>query len=374
MIRYSRYRICLLCLSFIFSVPLISQLQTEWRGKIRYQDNVEIVLNLKSPLNKRAGRVLRLEERLRITDTGGEFYFKYPHQLEMTSDGSFFVADIGELLKFKKDGRFVNNLIKKGQGPGEFEQFGRFSLQGKGEIYAFDQGQMKVVRLDLDGQLIEETKLPEAFGSCEGMTDHWLVFYKFFRTPPKDQTFILSDRKNVLTWVPRQGEAKQRAHTFLSKIFGGPGFAMTWDEFRSVLDREREFIFFSCTREYQVELLDLNRGTIVRSFKRDYPRVKYTMKERDKEIYKKYHPPEKKYESDILNLFISDGKLWVQTSTEDKKRGFLIDVFNAEGEYLDNFYLPVKGSILALQGDSIFIIEKDENDLVQIAHYRLIGL
>jgi hypothetical protein len=348
--------------------------QSEWKGKIRYQDKVEIVINPKSPLNKQAGRVLRLEETLRITDTGGEFYFKYPNQLETASDGSFFVADVGELLKFTKDGRFVKNLIKKGQGPGEFEQFYRFSLQDSGEICAFDRGRMKAVRQDLEGHLLEETKLPDSFGSCEGMTDHWLVFYKFFRTPPKDQTFTLNDRKNVLTWVPRKGKAKERSHIFLNKIFGGPGFAMTWDEVRWALDRERECIFFSCTREYQVELLDLNKGSIVRSFKRDYPRVKYVMKERDEEIYKKYHPPEKKYESDILNLFISEGKLWVQTSTEDKKKGFLIDVFNDEGKYLDNFYLPIKGSILALQGDSVFIIEKDENELVQIAQYRLIGL
>jgi hypothetical protein len=35
-------------------------------------------------------------------------------------------------------------------------------------------------------------------------------------------------------------------------------------------------------------------------------------------------------------------RLWVFTSTSDQAKGTLVDVFDLEGRYLDNFFLQVK--------------------------------
>ena len=38
----------------------------------------------------------------------------------------------------------------------------------------------------------------------------------------------------------------------------------------------------------------------------------------------------------------------------------MIDIFDENGRYLDNFYLKINGSLMAVREDDIFIREKDE--------------
>ena len=78
----------------------------------------EIIENPEKPLNKNAGRMLRLQEVFRITDESDDFYFKAPQSLKVDSEGNFLIIDDNQILKFSTDGRFLRNLFKKGQGPG----------------------------------------------------------------------------------------------------------------------------------------------------------------------------------------------------------------------------------------------------------------
>ena len=92
-------KIVLLFLSFfIFSPAILTQ---------------TIIENPEKPLSKNAGRVLKLEEIFRINDIGADFYFKRPMKLKIASDGSIFIVDEEQLLKFSADGKFIKNLYKK---------------------------------------------------------------------------------------------------------------------------------------------------------------------------------------------------------------------------------------------------------------------
>ena len=75
-----------------------------------------IIENQDKPLSKNAGRTLQLNETWRITDESGQFYFKYPGDLKISSDGYIFYADENELLKFSPDGKFIKNLYQKRTG------------------------------------------------------------------------------------------------------------------------------------------------------------------------------------------------------------------------------------------------------------------
>ena len=60
------------------------------------------------------------KEVLAISDEGTrEYYFKNPRDLTIAPDGSLFLLDEFQVLHFDKAGKFVRNLYKKGQGPGE---------------------------------------------------------------------------------------------------------------------------------------------------------------------------------------------------------------------------------------------------------------
>ena len=79
----------------------------------------EIIENPEKPPSKNAGRVVQLKEILRIKDVKGQFYFKGPWDVKTAKDGSIFVHEPDRLLMFDSDGKFIRDLYKKGEGPGE---------------------------------------------------------------------------------------------------------------------------------------------------------------------------------------------------------------------------------------------------------------
>jgi len=132
-----------------------------WQGRIEEVNGVTVVSNPEEPMSKNAGRIRQLTEELRITDTQRDFYFKSPDNIKIAPDGSIFVLDEEQFLKFDKKGNFVKNLFKKGQGPGEFERIGNY-LFSDNEIVVLQGRPNKIVRLDMMGELISEIRPEEA--------------------------------------------------------------------------------------------------------------------------------------------------------------------------------------------------------------------
>jgi hypothetical protein len=65
-----------------------------------------IIENPAKPDNPRAGRVVTLEEVMRIEDTGKDFYIKAVYGLKAAPDGSVFVRDgQDQLLQFESANR-----------------------------------------------------------------------------------------------------------------------------------------------------------------------------------------------------------------------------------------------------------------------------
>jgi hypothetical protein len=85
----------------------------------------------------------------------------------------------------------------------------------------------------------------------------------------------------------------------------------------------------------------------------------------------RYDAPKKKYENDIAGLLFNKGHLWVETSTKDQIKGALYDVFDLEGRFVDSFFVDIKGQIIRLDGDSLFVSGPDETDLPVLVKYRI---
>ncbi len=82
--------------------------------------------------------------------------------------------------------------------------------------------------------------------------------------------------------------------------------------------------------------------------------------------------PERKYENDIVGLFNFKRDLWVETSTDDDKRGTLFDVFNIAGQYIDSFWLDVGGSLITTYENCLLVREQDEDGNISIVKYRVL--
>lgn len=332
-----------------------------------------IIENPEKPLSKKAGRTLKLEEVFRITDESGDFYFRYPGDLKVAPDGTIFIADEDQFLKFSSDGKFIGNLFRKGEGPGELRGYFGYAFDKKG-IFIYDFMARKIIHSDIEGNLTDELRFKsESYNDFFGLMDGWFIFLKSVWPPIEERKHKLDDIKNTIFLISKDGKIKKEIHTFPKKAFFAPRAFTSLASFHSVLSDDNKKLFFSHTREYLIKLLDLDKGKILRNFKRKYPRMKLKAKNGwEEEFHKKYNVPKIKYESDIQDLFITKGLLWVITSTKDKTKGILIDVFNKEGIYVDNFYINLKGSLMATDGDYIFVKEADEDENFQIVKYKVI--
>lgn len=337
----------------------------------------QIIENPEKPLAKNAGRILQLEPVFRITDESGEFFFKGVYSLKVADDGTIFIFDKDQLLKFSSDGRFIKNLLKKGQGPGEISKADyrydiKFSL-GKDDLYIYDQGARKIVHIDWNGTLIEDFKPKRSYTDFLGRMDDRLVFIE--QEPlgfGSARTTGFRDLKFTLFLTAPDGTAEKEILSFLNQLYQQPRMGMSWAPFETFFDASSRRLYVIHTSEYKIVQVDLKEERIARIFDRKYPRVDYVVKEYEKEFIKKYDAPVKKYEYDILALFINKGNVWARTSTKDEKKGYLIDVFDPEGKFIDNFFVPISGSMVAVQNSCIYSTEQNKDGNLQVMKYKIV--
>lgn len=361
--------------------------KTEWQGRIEEVNGVTVVYNPKDPLSKNAGRVLQLTEELRITDSQGDFYFKSPGNIKIAPDGSIFVLDEEQFLKFDKKGKFIKNLFKKGQGPGEFERIGNYLFSNHG-IVVLQGRPNKIVRLDMLGELISEIRPEEAVSkliTC--FEDEYIMARSSFPKLEKagEEPEIIYIKWN-LRLVTENGKVENTNLDFPVKWYAQrlknaiiANFIVDFTA-KPFMDK---FLVIYHAQEYMLKLLDLESQQIVRTFTREYKKVKQKPDKTGRvevrpHIYTLVPPVD--YLNDIQKLFIQNKTIWAMTSTLDKEKGILVDVFNLRGEYIDNFYLPLQHHVkieglsqhpMTISGDALFIVEYDENDIPSVVKYKI---
>lgn len=344
---------------------------------VSFQDIIE---NTENPLNPNAGRVLKIEEVFRISDESGEFYFKHPRNLKVSPDGTIFISDENQLIKFDDHGNFKQNFFKKGQGPGEFTYIGNYCFNDE-NIIIHNPMPNKLVWLDYDGKLLNEYtiqhKLPGGLNFVVFYSGYYFIKYEI---PYTDGKFELVDSPQILLSISESEDKLKELISFPIKFYAigwqGKGASMIGLSELNILPFKEKFLFVSHSGEYLIKLYDMENEKIIRSFKRDYKRVKPPKDYRSVKLFgsagKSYSIPRPDYLNDINNLLILDGLLWVQTSTKDKEKGSLIDVYDFDGKFVDSFFVNLNGMILATDRDSLFVLEKNEDELFSIVKYRVI--
>ena len=337
----------------------------------------DIIENPERPDNPQAGRILKLEEELRITDEGGEFFFQYPNNIKLAPDGSIFIADQEMLLRLDKNGKFIHNFFKKGQGPGEISYLRDYVFKDR-ELVVITSSPVKIITFNLNGELLDDITLHESywFLTFQCLIGQRLFFFKNDRPDAGDKAGVY-DAPHVLISMEMNGQNVEE-HLSLPYQFFMTGGAFSGLGRLTSIPYKDKFLFLTHSEEYLVKLYDFESQNILRSFTRKYKRVKPPEDYRWGGIYsrdgKRMGPPPPKYFNDISAFYIVNDKLWVRTSTRDDEKGYLIDVFDFDGRFIDSFYLKteVRG-IISTQGDSIFVRETDENDLVSVVKYRIVG-
>jgi hypothetical protein len=147
----------------------------------------------------------------------------------------------------------------------------------------------------------------------------------------------------------------------------GQGYAASWAPFHATISDDGRYLFVNNTAEYELSMLDLSTGKIVRIFKRKYKRIEHVLRRGEAEFNKKYNF-KRPYEADIRGLCVFGDRLWVKTSTEDKAKGTLYDVYSYDGIYQDAFFL--KKNLISLQRGSLLTWETDEAGVLSVVIYK----
>jgi hypothetical protein len=340
----------------------------------------QIIENPKEPPSTNAGRVLRLKEVARITEEAGKFFFVQPLAVFAGVDGSVYVHEYKQFLKFDAKGKYIGNLLKRGEGPGEFNDNLTDVIVRNDDILFYSSNNLKFVRIGLDGKLLEDRRFAETpFMNLLGLFGRKFYFLKFERGESARVNGIHEDNLRMVI-ISESGEMIATPHLMpiTSADYFQPGSAMSVTISRVtaewVGDRN---VFLVHSPEYLIKHIDLETGD-VRAFRRQYDRVKYAhipAKGWPKELYPTYH-------NDLCCLLWRDDQLWAVTSTFDPKEGILVDVFSREGKYLDNFYLPLFKirrnnphyyAPMAIHGNFLYLLEADENDLISLIKYEISG-
>jgi hypothetical protein len=339
----------------------------------------EIIENPRTPKNDNAGRVLELREEMRIDGEGEGYYYNGASKLRIDNSGNIYIRDSwssqqrSHLLKFSPDGKFLKDLYRQGEGPGEIQSGFNFALSDS-EVFLYDWMKRKIVVMSPDGKFMHEFKIKSgSMGDFIGIFKDWLVFSRS-KHPTERKTSKLYDIENFIVFVSKDGQIEKDVFAFSTQQFfisltqGGGG--MVWDPFIKEIGDNKLYVCHSS--EYLINALDLNTGEITAQFKRNYPRVKHEQQKWEKDFVSKFNAPKKKFEHDVEGLFYDRGRLWVKTSIEDEEKGSLFDLFDSKGQYLDSFYINIKGRVLKIDGDYLYSGERDEDELPLVVKCRII--
>jgi hypothetical protein len=350
----------------------------------------DIIENPAKPLAANADRKVELKEVLRITDESGKFYFKYPYGIAVGPDGSIFVAESEQLLQFDKTGKYVRNYFKKGQGPGEVQSVSGFIPTDKGLYVHGSSG--KLIFFDAKGAFVKETALRSLVSSFSlTAIQDGLHLFTASESPFKDmkgsEPAVISIPQYVLTWKEGQGQLEKCGEFGMESYVirsGGGGGVLSLSTFH-VVPMGSGRLILSHTQEYLLKIFDIGSGSVTKSFRRPYERIRFEPPNDQKGGVRTggnlISWPTPKYLNDIVNICVVGSRIWVVTSTKDKDQNPPVDVYDFDGRYLDRFYLtrPAGAKRLVLfrrnsviQGRNLYLIERDEEGTVAIVKYEII--
>jgi hypothetical protein len=331
-----------------------------------------VIENPAKPMAKDAGRIIALAEVWRITDEAGGFYFKSPRDLRIAADGSIFVADAEQLLRFSPGGKFLNNLFKKGQGPGEIGgNWFNYLIHGR-DLLIMDMSSRRFWRADFDGRFQAQiSQTNRDYGGFIGVLPDGFLFPKAAWPPPEDRTGKLLEILETVVLVAKDGTDVRDIVTFRPKTFLAPNAGMAWDPSMTKLSPDGEVLYGVHSRDYVIEIVDVSAGTIIKRISRRYSKVPHVELDHESEFRKKYGSPKLEFEPDINDIYPVEENLWVVTSTNDKTKGRLIDVIDKDGRFIDSFYLGAGRTLMAVRKDAVYCQEKSADEAIAIVKYRI---
>jgi hypothetical protein len=168
------------------------------------RENIDII-DFENPKSIKFSDILSEYECV-LLETSDESLFSKISQIEI-SGGKIYILDnykSNALFVFSEDGKFINKIEAKGNGPGEFLLPHSFWIEGNNYIFILDRYQDRLLKYSLiDFEFIEQIVLPASAPlsfSVYNMDDDLFIYYFPFRENNKieNKQLVIADKEGVI--------------------------------------------------------------------------------------------------------------------------------------------------------------------------------
>jgi len=366
--------------SIIFAFLILLSFSTNAQSqKIEVKDGITYIHNKKPQWGKEPKIKIEFIQEIGGIDVKDKSYVMSEiKDLFRDKKGNLFIIDFGNhtIKKFDKDGKFIKNYGRKGQGPGEFLFPTSINVDHDENIYVLDYLVRKIIILNSYGEEIKRFTLNNFYESFRLFSENNLILMiSDNRASGKEEITLFSifncDGKIL----------KAFAKPLISPIKGGVNIdpAVKYE-----IDKNYNII---CTYEYinKIEKFD-NSGNIIFSLNRP---VNYRIEEE----FKKYIKKGKQYQTNVVSRGIGidyKDRIWVTTFLKQpppilfenksellfswqgtKKEYAVFEIFSRDGILICSIPQPCDIFYWRMFGDRLFIV--DEN-MVSVKEYKIVDL
>jgi len=334
--------------------------------------------------------LVKLESQMTISYQESDFYFKRPWNIKIADDGSIFLLDEKQFLKFDASGKYLSNMHRYGEGPGESIYIRDYQLFPD-KIIIYSSQPKKILILNISGNLLKEFKSSPATSPFKILSIEEEKIWTLVSNIKDDGKAVdgIIDIDLELCKKTFEGENIGTGlyfseKTYLNKIPMGQGYQLRMSILVPVLFTTSKDgrLYVSNNQKYNIKQVDLVQGKIIKEFSAPFDPILYRRKplEKGKQKSQLIEPD---YFNDIQKIAMDDNILWVFTSKIFDGKGILVDRFSNDGEHIDRFYLKlpqvefvqdIAVKPLALFKGFIFTVEKDRDENPRVVKYKWIRL
>lgn len=394
-VRNHFYILALSILLFFLPMSACSPKQDQVEKII--EDGVEVILNRNLPLNSKNKKnetviselfAIDTEDQdtaaLGLTDIG---QFMSGECFDIDKTGNIFLLCMQNkdhfIYKFDNTGRFLFAFGREGQGPGEFSQQIRLNIytntSGREEIIVTDESNRKFVRMDLEGNVIEERKTDSPMISVYPLTNgNYLVFRRIFDAEGKYLAVYplsLADSEfNIL----KELDSQKIPNPMAGEMLKGTYHVFSW-----CVSDQKIYTGFQ-ERGYEIYVYDFD-GNMIRKLKKEFRPVAISEAHKKKfmaqfenpmfdDIRKKIYFPDS---MPAYHAFYCDdiGRLFVMTYEKGNSTNeYIYDTFDGEGILIGRIPLSIhqdEGGVYAkITANRLFALEEKANGYKRLAVYE----
>lgn len=372
----------------LFLFFIVAHAGDNWKGEIKTIDGVPHIINPEKPLNPKLA--ISLERELVLGDDIDveEFMFEQLIDSDVDENGNMYLLDFKacHVLLFDKNGKLLNTIGRKGQGPGEFTYPMSISVVGPDTFFVAQANPNRFTFFNFQGEHIKDFTLVFAgtFTKARLFSPGKLIYSKSEFSMNDDKTFMklsLNTRD-----IGKENDAvffeteKEMDFMRTKKLSQKSTPTLMWAFDKSGIVYAVDDIF-----DYKIKLAD-RAGELLRVIEKKFSPVKKTKEEIEKEMKQFDEMQERmgvqidfEYESSeeksIISTLLTDekGRLWVVTPEDAPKEGMAFDIFNSEGKYLNKIKIESmrQGNVFIKNG-KLYSLYQGEDELSKFARYKII--